>query len=69
MLFITHDLGAVSKVADRILVMNQGKKVDEGDFLHIVRNASDPYTKLLVEKRLAVMEKYKTAIGRKGETE
>ena len=32
MLFITHDLGAISKVADRILVMNSGRIVDSGSF-------------------------------------
>ena len=30
MLFITHDLGAISKVADRILVMDQGRLVGDG---------------------------------------
>ncbi|WP_278336711.1 ATP-binding cassette domain-containing protein [Dorea formicigenerans] len=34
MLFITHDLGAISKVADRILVMNSGRIVDIGSFEH-----------------------------------
>lgn len=59
MLFISHDLGAVSRVADRILVMNQGKIVDQGDFAHILKEAKDPYTRLLVEKRLAVMKRYR----------
>ena len=44
MLFITHDLGAISKVADRILVMNSGHIVDSGDFEHIRNHAQDPYT-------------------------
>lgn len=58
MIFITHDLGAISKVADQILVMNQGRVVDRGDFRHILTEAKDPYTRMLVEKRHAVMEKY-----------
>lgn len=45
MLFITHDLGAISKVADRILVMNSGQIVDSGDFEHIRNHANDPYTR------------------------
>ena len=59
MLFITHDLGAISKVADRILVMNSGHVVDSGSFDHILRHADDPYTRMLVEKRSAVMHRYR----------
>ena len=58
MLFITHDLGAISKVADRILVMNSGQIVDSGDFEHIRNHANDSYTRLLIEKRSAVMCHY-----------
>ena len=59
MLFITHDLGAISKVADRILVMNSGHIVDSGDFEHIRNHAQDPYTRLLIEKRSSVMHHYR----------
>ena len=59
MLFITHDLGAISKVADRILVMNSGHVVDSGSFDHILKHANDPYTRMLVEKRSAVMRRYR----------
>lgn len=63
MIFISHDLGAISKVADRILVMNQGKIVDQGNFSHILHDASDEYTRLLVEKRMAVMKKYREMVS------
>lgn len=59
MLFITHDLGAISKVADRILVMNSGHVIDSGSFDHILKHADDPYTRMLVEKRSAVMRRYR----------
>ena len=59
MLFITHDLGAISKVADRILVMNSGHVADSGSFEHILKHAEDPYTRMLVEKRSAVMHRYR----------
>ena len=58
MIFISHDLDAISRVADRIVVLNQGQVVDQGDFDHILHHASDPYTKLLVEKRADVMRRY-----------
>lgn len=64
MIFITHDLGAISYVADRILVMNQGRIVDEGSFHDILRHAKDPYTRMLAEKKLAVMEQYRRVLGK-----
>ncbi len=59
MIFISHDLGAISKIADEIVVMNGGKLVERGDFDHILRHANDPYTRLLAETRNAVMERYR----------
>lgn len=64
MIFITHDLGAISKVADRIMVMNSGQIVDQGDFHYILHHAKDPYTRLLVEKRMAVMDRYRDILKR-----
>ncbi len=68
MLFITHDLGAISKVADRILVMNSGQVVDSGSFEHILTHAQDPYTRMLVEKRSAVMHRYRQILHGKENT-
>lgn len=66
MVFISHDLNAISKVADRIVVLNKGQLVDQGDFQHILHHARDAYTKLLVEKRSDVMRKYSLALKGKG---
>ena len=68
MVFITHDLGAVSYMADRILVMNHGRIVDEGTFAEIVHSARDPYTQLLLEKKLAVMKRYHEILGERGKS-
>ena len=68
MLFITHDLGAISRVADRILVMNNGHVVDSGSFDHILKHADDPYTRMLVEKRSAVMQRYRQILHGKEES-
>ena len=62
MLFISHDLNAVSRIADKIVVLNQGRVVDQGDFHHIIHHAADPYTRLLIEKRTDVMRKYRRAL-------
>lgn len=63
MVFISHDLNAISRVADQIVVLNQGSVVDRGDFRHILHHATDPYTKLLVEKRAAVMLRYRSVLA------
>jgi peptide/nickel transport system ATP-binding protein len=48
MLFITHDLGLVSRIADRVLVMYAGKLVEEGMARDIFRNPQHPYTQGLL---------------------
>lgn len=65
MVFISHDLNAISKVADQIVVFHQGEVVDQGDFKHILHHAKDPYTRLLVEKRSEVMRRYQNALETK----
>jgi len=48
MLFITHDLGVVQHVADRILVMNRGRIVEEGSCSEVLGNPHEAYTKNLI---------------------
>lgn len=62
MVFISHDLGVISQIADEVLVMNQGKVADRGSFHEIMEHAKDPYTRLLVEKKKAVMTRYRAAL-------
>ncbi len=63
MIFISHDLGAISYLADRMLVMNQGRIVDEGNLNHILHHAKDPYTQLLIAQKSAVMARYRACLG------
>jgi microcin C transport system ATP-binding protein len=48
MLFITHDLGIVRKIADRTCVMQRGKIVEQGKTADIFKNPQHPYTRLLL---------------------
>lgn len=47
-LYITHDLGVVANIADRVYVMYAGIIVEQGNTDHIFRNASHPYTQGLL---------------------
>jgi microcin C transport system ATP-binding protein len=48
MLFITHDLGIVRKVADRVCVMQRGKIVEQGDVERVFTAPDHPYTRALL---------------------
>ena len=47
-MFITHDMGVVAEVADRVVVMLRGEKVEEGPAAEIFHNPQHPYTKALL---------------------
>jgi len=49
MLFITHDLTIVRKIADRVCVMRHGEIVEQGVTSEIFDNPQHPYTKMLLE--------------------
>jgi peptide/nickel transport system ATP-binding protein len=48
-LFITHDFGVVADIADRVVVMRQGRVVEAGPADAILRRPEDPYTRMLIE--------------------
>ena len=46
--FITHDMGVVAEIADRVVVMWQGRNVEEGAAAQALGNPRHPYTKALL---------------------
>ena len=47
-IFITHDMGVVAEVSDRVLVMYRGQGVEEGDVSQIFHKPEHPYTRSLL---------------------
>ncbi len=47
-LFITHDMGVVNEIADRVLVMNKGQVVEQGRKDDVLKNPQQDYTKMLL---------------------
>lgn len=58
-LFITHDLGVIGELADRVVVMYKGKIVEEGSVDQIFSNPKHPYTKGLIACRPPLHVRYK----------
>jgi peptide/nickel transport system ATP-binding protein len=51
MIFISHDLGVINEIADRILVMKAGKQVEQGSKAEILSDPQTPYTQGLLACR------------------
>ena len=43
-IFISHDLGVISNIADDVLVMYQGRVVEYGNKINVLQNPKEPYT-------------------------
>ena len=75
-LFVTHDLGVVADIADRVVVMYRGKIVEQGNTRDIFEKPSHPYVKGLLACRPTLETQYqvlptvddflKTEIGQDG---
>ncbi len=51
LLFITHDLGIVRRIADRVCVMRQGEIVEQGPVADVFGNPQHAYTRMLLAAR------------------
>jgi len=48
MIFITHDLGVIAEIADRVVVMYAGRKAEEADVIDLFKRPMHPYTRGLI---------------------
>jgi len=60
-LLITHDLGVVAEIADKVYVMYAGKIVESGDVYQLFEHARHPYTAGLLDSALSI-EEYKPIV-------
>ena len=58
-MFITHDLGVIAELADKVIVMYKGEVVEQGDVWSIFKNPQHPYTKGLLACRPPLEHRYK----------
>ena len=50
-IFISHDLGVIAQIADKVLVMYNGQVVEKGAVKNILNNPEEPYTQGLIKCR------------------
>ncbi len=58
-IFITHDLGVVAEIADKVVVLYKGNIVEENTVANIFTNAQQPYTQALLACRPILHQKGK----------
>ena len=56
-ILVTHDLGLVADIADKVVVMYKGEIVEQGNAMEVLRNPKDDYTKALLQCRPSLHEK------------
>jgi len=59
MIFISHDLGVIAEIADQVIVMKDGEKVESGKISQIFHHPVHPYTKGLLACRPRMDRSYK----------
>jgi peptide/nickel transport system ATP-binding protein len=63
-LFITHDFGVVAEIADRVVVMQNGKVVEQGTAQQVLNKPREPYTKMLIGSVPSMVPPKRKAITR-----
>jgi ABC-type glutathione transport system ATPase component len=52
LIFVSHDIALVRMLCDRVIVMKDGKCIEQGDTLEVIRNPKEDYTKLLINSAM-----------------
>lgn len=60
LIFVSHDLGIVQRLADDVLVMKDGHCVEYGGVKEVFRNPQHLYTQYLIQTRLDISQSFRT---------
>lgn len=63
-LFITHDFGVVAEIADRVVVMQRGRVVEQGSCDDVIQRPKHPYTQMLVGSVPSMVPGHRAEIDR-----
>ena len=63
LLLITHDLGIMADICDRVYVMYAGKVVEESDIFQMFKNPRHPYSRGLLDSALSIDEFKEDLVG------
>lgn len=58
MIFISHDIGVVAKLADEVIVMRDSVITQRGTTRDVIEHPTDPYTRFLLDKKMAVTDRF-----------
>ena len=62
MIFITHDLGVLTQVADEVIVMDKGRIIEQGSIEKIINNPKHKHTKYLIDTRYKLLKKFQEVL-------
>ncbi len=62
-LFITHDLGVVAEIADRVVVLRLGDLVEQGKRLDVLQAPKEPYTQMLLSSVPSLIPKQRANVA------
>ncbi|WP_054940670.1 staphylopine uptake ABC transporter ATP-binding protein CntF [Paenibacillus ihuae] len=63
MIFVSHDLGLVKRIADKIVVMKDGEVLESGTTADIFSNTSHEYTRHLIEAKQVLNRHFSSRMG------
>ena len=64
MIFVSHDLGLVRRLADQVVVLRRGRIVEQGSLFEVFENPASSYTKNLIEAHRALSDRFREMVNR-----